>query len=106
MSKEVKYDLVASNFTLTSDEIKNIDIGLSKKQSILHPNIIDSFYDLEDAEEELKNLTNTYKEILEPNGVHYVYKEIYIQKNYYDEYGDLIEFGKILKYADGLKRRG
>ena len=33
-----------------------------------------------------------------------IYTEIYIQENFYDEDYYFINFGEILKYADGLKK--
>ena len=41
---------------------------------------------------------------MDTDKLEYIYTEIYIQENFYDEDYYFINFGEILKYADGLKK--
>lgn len=106
MEYEKMYDLVSTKFNLSEEEFKNLKVGLSQKKSHIEPSILDSFFFLEDAEETLGKFNNSYQEIIDTDKVEYIYTEVYIQENYYDENYYFINFGEILKYADGLKKRG
>lgn len=106
MNYEKMYDLVSTKFNLTEEEFKNLKVGLSQIKSHIEPSILDSFFSLEDAEKTLEKFNNSYQEIIDTDKVEYIYTEVYIQENYYDDDYYFINFGEILKYADGLKKRG
>lgn len=98
------YDLVSAKFNLSEEEFKNLKVGLSQRKSYVEPSVLNSFFTLEDAEEALEIFNNSYQEIMDTDKLKYIYTEVYIQENYYDESYYFINFGEILKYADGLMK--
>ena len=71
---------------------------------MLNHQFLDIFFTLEDAEEALETFNNSYQEIMDTDKLKYIYTEVYIQENYYDESYYFINFREILKYADGLMK--
>lgn len=94
-----KFEIRKDSIEVTWKNRKEIKEGVVLTSDNQEPEIIASFDNSEDAENELQKYKSSIRELSGGNGKYYLVEEYYIEENTYDEDGEWVEGGDVWEFS-------